>query len=91
MHGRSPIDDAGQGTQQKSECTNSPHVLWDVVEVTPTWNTIDISSSCSPRLHCPLDRPERQWERVGSAERIRAWLDEARIHEPQLAAVIANS
>jgi 2-polyprenyl-6-methoxyphenol hydroxylase-like FAD-dependent oxidoreductase len=38
-----------------------------------------------------FNRPERQWERVGSAECIRAWLDEVQIHEHQLAAVIANS
>jgi 2-polyprenyl-6-methoxyphenol hydroxylase-like FAD-dependent oxidoreductase len=32
-----------------------------------------------------FNRPERQWERVGSAESIRAWLDEVQMHEPQLA------
>jgi hypothetical protein len=35
--------------------------------------------------------PDRQWERVGSPERIRDWLDETRIHALQLAAVTANS
>jgi 2-polyprenyl-6-methoxyphenol hydroxylase-like FAD-dependent oxidoreductase len=38
-----------------------------------------------------FNRPERQWERVGSAQRIRVWLQETQIHAPQLAAVIANS
>jgi 2-polyprenyl-6-methoxyphenol hydroxylase-like FAD-dependent oxidoreductase len=38
-----------------------------------------------------FSRPERQWERVGSAERIHAWLDEMRMHDPQLSAVMANA
>jgi 2-polyprenyl-6-methoxyphenol hydroxylase-like FAD-dependent oxidoreductase len=38
-----------------------------------------------------FSRPERQWERVGSAERIREWLDEARVHAFQLGAVTANA
>ena len=38
-----------------------------------------------------FNRPERQWERVGSAECIRAWMDEVQLHEPQRAAVIADS
>jgi Styrene monooxygenase A putative substrate binding domain len=38
-----------------------------------------------------FSRPERQWERVRSAEHIREWLDETLIHAPQLAAVTANS
>jgi len=38
-----------------------------------------------------FNRPERQWERVGSAERIRSWLDGTRMPASQLAAVIANS
>jgi hypothetical protein len=37
-----------------------------------------------------FSRPDRQWERVGSAERIHDWLDEARIHALQLAAVTAS-
>jgi 2-polyprenyl-6-methoxyphenol hydroxylase-like FAD-dependent oxidoreductase len=38
-----------------------------------------------------FSRPERQWERVGSAERIRDWLEETRMHNLQLAAVTADS
>ena len=38
-----------------------------------------------------FSRPDRQWERVGSAEGIRRWLRETRIHALQLAAVTANS
>jgi hypothetical protein len=38
-----------------------------------------------------FSRPDRQWERVGSAEGIRRWLHETRIHALQLAAVTANS
>jgi hypothetical protein len=38
-----------------------------------------------------FSRPYRQWERVGSVERIHAWLDEVRIHAPQIAAVTANA
>jgi 2-polyprenyl-6-methoxyphenol hydroxylase-like FAD-dependent oxidoreductase len=38
-----------------------------------------------------FSRPDRQWERVRSPERIRDWLDETRIHALQCAAVIANS
>jgi 2-polyprenyl-6-methoxyphenol hydroxylase-like FAD-dependent oxidoreductase len=38
-----------------------------------------------------FSRPDRQWARVGSAEGIRRWLREKRIHALQLAAVTANS
>ena len=38
-----------------------------------------------------FSRPERQWERVGSAERIRDWLEETRRHTLQRAAVTAIS
>jgi 2-polyprenyl-6-methoxyphenol hydroxylase-like FAD-dependent oxidoreductase len=38
-----------------------------------------------------FSRPERQWERLGSAERICDWLDETRMHALQFAAVTANS
>jgi 2-polyprenyl-6-methoxyphenol hydroxylase-like FAD-dependent oxidoreductase len=38
-----------------------------------------------------FSRPDRQWERVGSAEHIRGWLDETRIRTLQLAAVTANA
>jgi hypothetical protein len=38
-----------------------------------------------------FSRPDRQWERVGSAEGIRNWLRETRIHALQLAVVTANS
>ncbi len=38
-----------------------------------------------------FSRPDRQWDRVGSAEGIHDWLDETRIDALQLAAVTANS
>jgi hypothetical protein len=38
-----------------------------------------------------FSRPDRQWERVGSAERIRNWLGETRMHSSQFAAAAANS
>ena len=36
-----------------------------------------------------FSRPDRQWDRVGSAERIRDWLDETRMHTVELAAAAA--
>jgi hypothetical protein len=38
-----------------------------------------------------FSRPDRQWDRVGSAERIRDWLEEAPPHTLGLAAVATNS
>jgi hypothetical protein len=38
-----------------------------------------------------FSRPDRQWERFGSSERIRDWLDETRTQALRLAAVTANS
>jgi styrene monooxygenase len=38
-----------------------------------------------------FSRPERQWERVGSAERFRDWLEEAPRHTLELAAAATNS
>jgi hypothetical protein len=38
-----------------------------------------------------FNRPDHQWERVGSAEGIRRWLRETRIDALQLDAVMANS
>jgi 2-polyprenyl-6-methoxyphenol hydroxylase-like FAD-dependent oxidoreductase len=38
-----------------------------------------------------FSRPDRQWERVGSAERIRNWLDMTQMHSLELAAATANS
>jgi 2-polyprenyl-6-methoxyphenol hydroxylase-like FAD-dependent oxidoreductase len=38
-----------------------------------------------------FSRPDRQWERVGSAERIRDWLDESRIRASQCTAMTANT
>lgn len=37
------------------------------------------------------NRPERQWERVGSPESIRAWLREKQIHPPQSVATFTNA
>ncbi len=38
-----------------------------------------------------FNRPERQWERIRSAERIRAWMAEEATHAAQLMTVTANS
>lgn len=37
-----------------------------------------------------FNRPERQWERVGSPERIRAWLSEQRVQPQQSFAAITG-
>jgi hypothetical protein len=38
-----------------------------------------------------FNRPERQWERICSAERIRAWMAEEATHAAQPMTVTANS
>ena len=38
-----------------------------------------------------FNQPERQWERVGSAERIRGWLRDILSHSPQCPALAVSS